>query len=111
MSVLYDDVSEILITKEKLDEICGQLGEKISHFFAQREGLSGKRVGILGLAFKPDTDDMRESPYVKVAKALIGEGVKIRIYDPHIHPDLVPAADALKNREVVLPGLICGIFG
>jgi GDP-mannose 6-dehydrogenase len=44
-------------------------------------------VGVVGLAFKPDTDDMRESPYVKNAKALIGEGVKLRIYDPCIRPD------------------------
>jgi len=45
-----------------------------------------KTAGLIGLAFKPDTDDMRESPYVKVAKALIGEGVELRIYDPNIQP-------------------------
>ncbi len=44
-------------------------------------------VGMVGLAFKPNTDDMRESPYVKVAKALIGEGIKLRIYDPAVQPD------------------------
>ena len=44
------------------------------------------KVGLIGLVFKRDTDDMRESPYVKVAKALIGEGVNVRIYDPHIQP-------------------------
>jgi GDP-mannose 6-dehydrogenase len=41
-------------------------------------------VGMVGLAFKPKTDDMRESPYVAVAKRLIGEGVKLRIYDPSV---------------------------
>ncbi|MHC4692427.1 MAG: nucleotide sugar dehydrogenase [Planctomycetota bacterium] len=44
-------------------------------------------VGIVGLAFKPNTDDMRESPYVKVAKALINEGIKLRIYDSTVQPD------------------------
>jgi len=44
-----------------------------------------KSVGMVGLAFKPNTDDMRESPYVAVAKALIGEGVQLRIYDPNVH--------------------------
>lgn len=44
-------------------------------------------VGMVGLAFKPNTDDMRESPYVKVAKALIGEGIKLRIYDPVVQPE------------------------
>jgi GDP-mannose 6-dehydrogenase len=43
-------------------------------------------VGIVGLAFKKGTDDMRESPYVKVAKRLIGEGVTLRIYDPFVDP-------------------------
>ena len=44
-------------------------------------------VGMVGLAFKPNTDDMRESPYVRVAKALIGEGIKLRIYDPVVQPE------------------------
>ena len=43
-------------------------------------------VGMVGLAFKPNTDDMRESPFVKVAKALLGEGIQLRIYDPVVQP-------------------------
>jgi len=41
-------------------------------------------VGIIGISFKKGTNDMRESSYVKVAKALIGEGINIKIYDPMI---------------------------
>jgi GDP-mannose 6-dehydrogenase len=44
-------------------------------------------VGLVGLAFKSNTDDMRGSPYLKVAKALIGEGIQLRIYDPAVQPD------------------------
>ncbi len=44
-------------------------------------------VGMVGLAFKAATDDMRESPFVAVAKRLIGEGIELKIYDPHVHPD------------------------
>ncbi|MHC4324310.1 MAG: nucleotide sugar dehydrogenase, partial [Planctomycetota bacterium] len=44
-------------------------------------------VGMVGLAFKPDTDDMRESPFVKVAKGLLGEAIELRIYDPFVQPD------------------------
>jgi len=44
-------------------------------------------VGMVGLAFKPDTDDMRESPHVKVAKTLIGEGINLKIYDPVVRPE------------------------
>jgi GDP-mannose 6-dehydrogenase len=43
-----------------------------------------RTVGLVGLAFKPKTDDMRESPYVAVAKHLIGEGIGLKIYDPGV---------------------------
>jgi len=44
--------------------------------------LNGKRIALLGLAFKPDTDDMRESPSIGLAKLLIDRGVKVSAYDP-----------------------------
>jgi len=42
-----------------------------------------KTIGILGLAFKPDTDDMREAPAIDVVRALQAQGARIRAYDPH----------------------------
>lgn len=45
-----------------------------------------QRVGMVGLAFKAGTDDMRESPYVEVAKRLIGEGVELAIWDADVDP-------------------------
>ncbi len=44
-----------------------------------------KRLGILGLSFKGDTDDLRESPMVDVVETLIGKGYDIRIYDRNVH--------------------------
>jgi GDP-mannose 6-dehydrogenase len=67
-------------------------------------------VGMVGLAFKPNTDDMRGSPYVKFAKALIGEGVKLRIYDPVVQPEKLIGSNkeqvqkALRHLEELLVG-------
>ncbi|HTN15183.1 MAG TPA: UDP-glucose/GDP-mannose dehydrogenase family protein [Sphingomonadaceae bacterium] len=45
-------------------------------------GVRGKRVAMLGLTFKPNTDDMRDSPSIAVAQALIDAGVHVAAYDP-----------------------------
>ncbi|MEX2335133.1 MAG: nucleotide sugar dehydrogenase, partial [Pseudohongiella sp.] len=43
-----------------------------------------KKVGVVGLSFKPDTDDMRESPMVTVVESLIGKGLAIKILDANV---------------------------
>jgi UDPglucose 6-dehydrogenase len=44
--------------------------------------LKGKMIGLLGLAFKPNTDDMRDAPAIDIANALVEAGAKVRAYDP-----------------------------
>lgn len=46
----------------------------------------GRRVALLGLGFKMETDDLRESPSVDLAETLLGKGFEVRIFDPIINP-------------------------
>jgi UDPglucose 6-dehydrogenase len=57
--------------------------------------LNGKVVGLLGLAFKPNTDDMREAPSIDIAHGLIAGGARLRAYDPV----------AMENARALLPAV------
>jgi UDPglucose 6-dehydrogenase len=48
--------------------------------------LDGKTIGVLGLAFKPGTDDIREAPSIKLIELLIRQGASVRLYDPTAMP-------------------------
>ncbi|MEJ2721823.1 MAG: UDP binding domain-containing protein, partial [bacterium] len=44
--------------------------------------LANKTIGVLGLAFKPNTDDLREAPSISIIQQLIGENARVRVFDP-----------------------------
>ena len=73
--------------------------------------VSGKRVAVLGLAFKPNSDDVRDSPALDIAGRLLELGATVAAYDPEaivtarrVHPELdyaASAAEAVAPRRVV----------
>lgn len=46
------------------------------------KNLKNKKITVLGLSFKPNTDDIREAPSIKIVRALLDEGAKVYVYDP-----------------------------
>ncbi|SFJ73703.1 UDP-glucose dehydrogenase family protein [Jannaschia pohangensis] len=57
---------------------------------------NGKTVAVLGVTFKPNTDDMREAPSLTIVPALVGGGAKVRVVDP----------EGLREGEALLPGVV-----
>jgi UDPglucose 6-dehydrogenase len=76
--------------KAMADKVVAALGGKIS----------GKTVGVLGLTFKPNTDDMRDAPSLDILPTLMAKGARIQAYDPEGHearnllPDVTFVEDA-----------------
>jgi UDPglucose 6-dehydrogenase len=58
------------------------MGRKVLDAIGGMDAARGKKVALLGLTFKPNTDDMRDSPAIAIAQALIDTGVTVAAYDP-----------------------------
>ena len=90
-SCLPKDVRALLYRAKELDVDCEVLNsvlpsnqKQIEHSVKMVEKTGKKKVGFLGLSFKPDTDDLRESPAVILAETLLGKGYHIKIYDDKV---------------------------
>lgn len=84
--------------------------ERVEHFLDTiRQGLGdieGKTIGILGLAFKPNTDDMREAKSIEIIRRLLNDGAHLKAYDPaamenakRIFPDITYCQSAYQTAE------------
>jgi len=63
------------------------------------ENVEGKVIGVLGVAFKAGTDDVRESPAIEILNKLLEMGVKVRVYDPMAMENARKALDS--NHRIV----------
>jgi UDPglucose 6-dehydrogenase len=69
--------------------------------------LSGKTIGLLGLAFKPNTDDMRDAPAIDIARELVEAGAVVRGYDPvsmEVARALLPAVEMMSDPYSLADG-------
>jgi GDP-mannose 6-dehydrogenase len=96
----------------------------IERAFRKVRATGKRRIGLIGLSFKSDTDDLRESPFVELAERLLGKGYGLSIYDPnviaarltgankeyidgvipHLSRLLVGSLDELRDAEVLIVG-------
>ncbi len=80
-------------TKRINEQQRGRMVDKIRETLG---GIQGKTIGLLGLSFKPNTDDLRDSPALMIAEHLMKEGGSVRAYDP----------EGLKESMAALPEMI-----
>lgn len=69
--------------------------------------LNGYTIGLLGLSFKPNTDDMRDAPSIDIAKSLQEEGAKVRAFDPvamEVAKDLMPGVEMASDPYSMAEG-------
>ncbi len=102
---------EMRVLRAVIETNEAQPDEVIRLLEAELGDIAGRRIAVLGLAFKPDTDDVRESPAVPVVRALLGRGAHVVLHDPIVErvPQALAAADVTLVSE--LAAAIAGADG
>lgn len=75
------------------------LSSMMNRYFSKKGGVRGKTVAVWGLAFKPDTDDMREAPSLTFIEDLAKEGAILRVFDPIAMPNARKFLKSIPNIE------------
>ena len=103
-SCLPKDLRALTYRANQLDASAPMLGavlrsnkEQIEKAVELISAFGKRRIGLLGLSFKAETDDLRESPLVELAETLIGKGFKLRIFDRNVDYARVHGA----NRDYI----------
>ena len=108
----YDSPTRIVEAVVKVNESRKRaMGRKVLDAIGGHDGARGKKVALLGLTFKPNTDDMRDSPAIAVAQTLTDAGVEVAAYDPEgmdlakpLMPDVTMCSDpyqAIENADAI----------
>jgi UDPglucose 6-dehydrogenase len=65
--------------------------------------VEGKRIGVLGLTFKPNTDDMRDAPSIPLIKGLLERGASVIAFDPVGREQAEPLLPGIEFRRTPMP--------
>ncbi|WP_166269538.1 nucleotide sugar dehydrogenase [Marinobacter caseinilyticus] len=76
--------SQLDVRHPLLSSIMSSNNEQVSHAFNIVTGYGCRKISMLGLSFKSNTDDLRESPLVELAELLIGKGYELKIFDRNV---------------------------
>jgi UDPglucose 6-dehydrogenase len=76
----------------------------VEKLLAELRILKGRTIGLLGLAFKPHTDDLREAPALDIARKLIERGVRVKAHDP-------VAMERFRREQEDLAAICCETAG
>jgi GDP-mannose 6-dehydrogenase len=104
---------EVDLEMPVIQAILGSNQLQIQHAIDEIVDTGRKRVGLLGFSFKAGTDDLRESPIVILAEALLGKGLSLKIYDKNVSlAKLVGANKEYIEKQIPhLSSLLCGTIG
>jgi GDP-mannose 6-dehydrogenase len=84
---------------------------QLDRAFRMIAATGARRLGLLGLSFKPNTDDLRESPLVELASRLISKGLELRVYDPYVSQAVAGGVSAMGRGNDVVPDLPSRLVG
>ncbi|WP_435418419.1 UDP-glucose/GDP-mannose dehydrogenase family protein [Parerythrobacter aurantius] len=104
----YDSPVRIVEAVVKVNESRKRaMGRKVLDALGGLEPARGKKVALLGLTFKPNTDDMRDSPAIAVAQTLTDAGVEVAAYDPEgmeLAKPLMPEVSMVEDPYAAIAG-------
>ena len=97
----YFGLDEVATYWSKVINLNNWHQKRISQIIVQKlfGTISGKKLAILGFAFKANTNDTRESPAIKICKDLIEEGGKLFIYDPKVNSYQIESE--LNSKQII----------
>ena len=87
----YYGLAEVASYWQQVVQLNNWQQQRIARLVVQKlfNTVNGKRIAMLGFAFKANTNDTRESPAIRIAKELLEEGAQLAIHDPKVNPDQI----------------------